>query len=65
MSDKKDNTATKPQPHPVCTKAAIIDEFLKKYGEGASWEEWLTFLAERPEMKGFEWARSRGSRRSS
>ena len=38
-------------------KEALV-EFLRKYGELASWDEWLAFLEQRPELKGFDWARS-------
>lgn len=65
MSDKKYNSGAKPQPNTACAKAAILGEFIKEYGEGASWEDWLTFLEERPELKGFEWARNRAGRRAS
>jgi hypothetical protein len=39
-------------------KTEIFAEFFKEYGEHAEWEEWLTFLKERPELEGFEWARN-------
>ncbi len=65
MLDKRYNPGAKSQTHPACTKVAVLAEFLKEYGEGASWEDWLTFLEERPELEGFEWARCRIRRRPS
>jgi hypothetical protein len=46
-------------------KTAAYNEFFKKYGEQAGWEEWLAFLKERPELKGFDWARSFADRTAS
>lgn len=43
---------------PASDKQVVLAEFLKEYGEHASWEEWLTFLKEKPELEGFQWARS-------
>jgi hypothetical protein len=43
---------------PVTEKSVVLAEFLKEYGENAVWEEWVTFLQERPELEGFQWARS-------
>jgi hypothetical protein len=42
----------------VHEKTAAYRDFLKKYGEDAGWDEWVAFLKERPELKGFDWARS-------
>ena len=58
MSDKKDKSPSEQRLLPVCAKSAIIAEFLKEYREHAGWDEWLVFLDERPELQGFEWARS-------
>ena len=43
---------------PVLNKTETFAEFLNEYGEHAEWEEWLVFLQERPELEGFDWARS-------
>lgn len=42
----------------VLKKTEIIAEFFKEYGEHVEWEEWLSFLEERPELEGFEWVRN-------
>ena len=47
---------------PAHEKSKVLAEFLKEYGEYAEWEDWLTFLKERAELKGFEWARSLADR---
>ncbi len=39
-------------------KSESYVEFFKKYGEHAAWEDWLAFLEERPDLGGFDWARS-------
>jgi hypothetical protein len=43
-------------------KTEIYAEFFKNFGEHADWEEWQVFLKERPELEGFEWARSLADR---
>jgi len=48
--------------HRVHAKTVAYDDFLKEYGEYACWEEWLAFLQERPELRGFGWARSLSDR---
>lgn len=48
--------------HRAHEKTAAYEEFLKKYGEDADWQEWVAFLRERPELKGFDWARSLADR---
>lgn len=65
MSDENDKSVAERSKHPVRIKSAILAEFLEEYGEHAGWDEWLDFLKERPELKGFEWARSLGDRYSS
>ena len=42
----------------IAEKSQVLTEFFKEYGENAVWEEWLAFLYERPELKGFQWTRS-------
>lgn len=42
---------------PALKKTEVYAEFFKEYGEYATWEEWLIFLQERPELEGFDWAR--------
>lgn len=42
----------------VYEKTTAYNDFFKKYGEDAGWDEWVTFLKERPGLKGFDWARS-------
>jgi hypothetical protein len=39
-------------------KTEVVAEFIIEYWEGADWE-WLTFLEEREEVQGFEWAYSK------
>ena len=50
---------------PAHEKSQVLANFFKEYGEYADWEDWLTFLKERPELKGFEWARSLADRPNS
>ena len=64
MSDKKDKSLSEQRLRSACMKSEIFAEFLKEYGEHAGWDEWLAFLEERPELDGFEWARSLGNRSS-
>jgi hypothetical protein len=47
---------------PARKKTEVYAEFFKKYGEDANWEDWLAFLEERPELEGFDWARSLADR---
>lgn len=43
---------------PSSEKTKVFADFLQEYGEFAGWEEWVIFIQERPELEGFEWARS-------
>ena len=36
-------------------KSLLITEFLDDYGEDGGWDEWVSFLHEYPEIRGFEW----------
>ncbi len=65
MSDNKNESVAEGRRHPRCMKSEIFAEFFREYGEHAGWDEWLAFLEERPELKGFEWARSLADRHSS
>jgi|GEM_PF-2958360 len=42
----------------VREKSKVLKEFLREYGEHASWEEWVAYLTDRPGLRGFDWVRS-------
>ena len=58
-SSQNDALLEKLRGRTIREKSEVISDFLYKYGEHASWEEWCAFLYEH-QVKGFEWAYSVG-----
>lgn len=56
--EQKDRLVTESSLVLAREKTTAIADFLGQYGELAGWEEWLEFLRERPELEGFDWART-------
>ena len=65
MSSQMDGLLAEWKVLPAHENSKVLANFFKEYGEYAEWEDWLTFLKERPELKGFEWARSLADRPNS
>lgn len=65
MSSQKEGSLAEWKMLAAHEKSQVLAEFNKEYGEYADWEDWLTFLKERPELKGFDWARSLADRPNS